>query len=1110
MYNSSVKTCCLITISLLWLSYTIGQDNSLIFNSLNRSSGLPNNTINDITQDELGFIWFATNDGLVRYDSPTQMKIFRKGDIGLLSSNIRCIHSTKDSTLWIGTDFGGLTELNITTLEFQNYNSTEAFPYAITNDVVTAFHLDSKGNKWIGTEEGLNIITCDSSKRISFKENKNRYPEGAILSIIEDDKGWIWIGTWGQGQGIYLYIPDEENINDSISFKMFTPSNIESSNNVWSIIQDNSHNYWIATHGAGLFYMSIPDSIDINNQYDDWNPNFKNYSFSSKPSESLDSDIVYDINKDNHGNLWIATVAGLKILKNFDINKPISEQNVETHTSMPFNETSIIGDILSKLYFDKNNIMWIGAFKGVSQYHQYANQFDFIKITSNEQRSRNLVVNIEQINKHEVLMATDNQGALIYNTDKGFIDYSKTDFLPKSFKSIYDICLDSGNKHYLAVRNGILHVDLDKQIFKFHKLPDSLINRYGVFPIKNVFKDNENKIWCGSEYGLFILDNNQLNPTLKPYLENQLSDVSITHIFQDSRNNIWISTYNGLNKLVKTGEEYLIRIFKRASEEDKNTIPQNQILSIGEYDNHIYLGARNGIFSLNLDSETFNNLDFQIDRHNIADFSISETGILWASTSDGILKCDLVNSEINFFEETEGIGQVIMRPNTVTINEDQKIYFGGSNGFLKIDPETIIENDTPPEVYITDITTINSSGSYTTNGLNLDSITVSADNYSLSVDFAGLNYYQIEKNKFKYKLEGFDEDWVSAKPGQKAIYTNLKYGNYTLRVKAANSKGIWNEETADLIIIVKSYLWERTWFRIFTVLFIGIILWIIFKLFTKRINQRNKILSDFNESLNTEIANKKEAEAALLDREKSMTVLLEKLDNSNKELVRSNKDLEQFAFIVSHDMKEPLRTIGSFTNLLKKKYSATLDENAQVYINFITGGVNRLSDLIHSILEYSVTGNKEIEFTRADLNQIITNKIADLNQFIVDKNAEVNLKNKLPVINCVGDQIGMVFYNIILNGLKFNTSEKPTVQISAVKNEKNWEFAIRDNGIGIPKEHQKQVFELFKRLHRKEEFEGTGIGLALTSKIIHNHQGKLWIDSAQGQGTTIFFTLPIS
>jgi len=276
--------------------------------------------------------------------------------------------------------------------------------------------------------------------------------------------------------------------------------------------------------------------------------------------------------------------------------------------------------------------------------------------------------------------------------------------------------------------------------------------------------------------------------------------------------------------------------------------------------------------------------------------------------------------------------------------------------------------------------------------------------------------------------------------------------------------------------------------------------------YTKNIRNRNEILKEYNERLNAQIRQTESAKESLEEREKHMKVLLEKLDQSNQELMRSNKDLEQFAYVASHDMKEPLRTVGTFTNLLNRKFGSQLEENGRDYMEFIVEGVERMSALINSLLTYSQVGKKDIELSTNDLNLIVQSKIKDLSNIIAEQNVNV-ICDKLPIVYCAGDQIGMVFYNLMLNGIKFNKNPRPTLKISFEEDRKYWTFSVQDNGIGIPKQYQKQIFEIFKRLHSREEYEGTGIGLALCKKIVTRHNGNITLRSSKGKGTTFYFSI---
>lgn len=240
----------------------------------------------------------------------------------------------------------------------------------------------------------------------------------------------------------------------------------------------------------------------------------------------------------------------------------------------------------------------------------------------------------------------------------------------------------------------------------------------------------------------------------------------------------------------------------------------------------------------------------------------------------------------------------------------------------------------------------------------------------------------------------------------------------------------------------------------------------------------------------------------ITDRKKTETALQQK----SEELAKSNKELEQFAYIASHDLKEPLRTVSNYVDLFETQYKGKLDENADIYLNFIKGATSRMQTLISDLLEYSRIGsNKNI--TTIDCNEMVGNLLNDMKASIAESGGKINFKN-LPVINAYPD-LKSLFQNLIGNAVKFRKgSEKLVINITAKDKGKEWLFAIQDNGIGIEKKYYDRIFIIFQRLHSKEEYAGTGIGLAQCKKIIELHNGKIWIESELGKGSTFYFTIP--
>lgn len=236
-------------------------------------------------------------------------------------------------------------------------------------------------------------------------------------------------------------------------------------------------------------------------------------------------------------------------------------------------------------------------------------------------------------------------------------------------------------------------------------------------------------------------------------------------------------------------------------------------------------------------------------------------------------------------------------------------------------------------------------------------------------------------------------------------------------------------------------------------------------------------------------------------------IIEEKLNFTITELNRSNEELEQFAYVASHDLQEPLRMIKSYTQLLEKKYKSNLDPTADNFINFIIDGSTRMQNLIRDLLEYSRVKTKETSYKEESLEEIVKTVTSILHISISENNAEI-IYDKLPYIVCDKLQIIQLIQNLISNSIKFRSSNNPQIHISAQENESEYIIKVCDNGIGIDPQFKDSIFIIFKRLHPNTEYSGTGIGLAIAKKIIERHNGSIWVESELGSGSTFYFTLP--
>jgi light-regulated signal transduction histidine kinase (bacteriophytochrome) len=234
----------------------------------------------------------------------------------------------------------------------------------------------------------------------------------------------------------------------------------------------------------------------------------------------------------------------------------------------------------------------------------------------------------------------------------------------------------------------------------------------------------------------------------------------------------------------------------------------------------------------------------------------------------------------------------------------------------------------------------------------------------------------------------------------------------------------------------------------------------------------------------------------------------EGLRQAKEELERSNAELEQFAYIASHDLQEPLRMVSSYTQLLARRYQGKLDADADDFIGFAVDGANRMQRLIQDLLTYSRVNTRGRPFAPTDCNEVLAQVKLNLSLAIEENGATIRY-DKLPTILADDGQLIQLFQNLIGNAIKFHGEEPPRIEVSARQTEGEWLFSVADNGIGMEPQYHERIFVIFQRLHGRSSYPGTGIGLAVSKRIVGRHGGRIWVESAPGEGSTFYFTIPV-
>lgn len=939
---------------------------------------------------------------------------------------------------------------------------------------------DKKGFLWFCTDYGL----CSYNGKSFNTYEQDSLLSGPILSISEDNYGRKLVSSMKEGIIV---------LTDSGTKRFTIPQNkpftqilyaVYKNKRIWTISRENGqdlyevtgqsvkkHELRTTTGTSVLFNKLIETSTEL--LFATSRGIYKVTDTLIKPYlQDIITGPVQDIKKSKDGTYWAASGNRIVNIKN---GKIIQAYNLEPQ------------QIASSILCDKNNNVWVAL---------YGDGILFIKdgkledITGKLAIRSTLINDMQQDTEGNIWIATYDAGVYKLRTldvlDYSLGDGKKHNLLCYSLEKYKDETLLIGTMGAAFVwekgeKTPVATLAADEFVYFVKSYQDSIFigTSRRLYMSKNngthkafsysfrelgaisFCKDYRNRIWIGSYRNLYHLEGEKVVPdTLPVVLKSRRFNV----IREDRQHNLWLGTRSGLIKY--DGREFAEIKFPLAAHH-KNF--QN-IRDIRQ-DSHdrIWVATEGGLLCLYGDScKIFTVLDGLT--HNKCNRIIEDNkNTLWIGTLRGLNYLDLNTFEIKKY------GAGIFPKEVISLYcSDQNILFvGTAEGLSSIKMSRIVVDDSPPPLYITAVKT---SGAL----INMpERVSLPYNDTKLHIDFIGLNYNSTNSVEYRYKITDLDRNWHYTKINSLEL-SSLPSGSFTFILHARKNKGEWGPAST-IEIKVSTPFWKTWWFIItLLVIIIGAIIKIV--------------------QTRQDIINRKKTEILLKD-------LNEKLEKRAAELALSNAELEQFAYVASHDLQEPLRMVTSFMTLLENKYKSQLDEKALQYIFYARDGAKRMRQIILDLLEYSRAGRNK-EKTSVDLNLVVQEAIALNAATVREKHATVSWKD-LPAVIGDAPALRQVFQNLIGNGLKYQNKEVvPIIIIRAInESETHWEFEVQDNGIGIEPRYFEKIFIVFQRLHTKEEFAGTGIGLAICKKIIENHHGKIWVTSVPEKGTTFHFTI---
>ena len=1019
-------------------------------NQVNNSTTISNDIVYDIAQDRDGLIWVGTGSGLDNYDpKKDEFKHYRPGRDIIVND----VLIGSNNNIWLGTT-SGLYLFNKQHKTFQLFAHKPETGNSLSNNLIYQVALDDTGLIWIATMDGLNSFNPATQQFVVYKKNPSvagGLQTNWIRTVFKDHTGNIWIGTIGSGiarfepgSGHFIQYKNEPFNKNSLAH-----------NDVLSFAEDNSQHLWIGTENGGIsvFNPTQKQFIHISNDLTD--------------PQSLSNNSVYALYKDDIGNMWAGTWAnGANLL-------PVIGKKFNTYTQVPGKINSLSNPAVLAITGDDRGDVWIGTDGGgLNRFNINDRLFTHFSHDAKQKNSvqNNYIITVIKAGVDLLALGYHRGGLDIFDTKTEKVRHHIPIRNPedKEFElSVNCLFKDRTGNFWVGTWGG--------GVF----LLDSMYKRIGVYRhqitatqslnsdfINCITQDKSGNIMIGTTDGLCILDAANKNFTQYRHSTNDLQSIShneVNKIMEDKQGRIWVASAGGLDLFdIKKG--------KLISYKESEGLPASSIQSIEE----------------------------------------DGRGNLWISTINGISLFNPGTQKFRNYTPDDGLQGKEFKNCASFVSKEGYMFFGGTNGFNFFKPDDLKENQFIPPVYITGFQVFNkpqipgTKDSVLQNTITeTESITLFYKQSVISFEFAALNFTYSEKNQYAYKLEGFDEDWIYAGTNRLATYTNLDPGEYTFRVKASNNDGVWNQQGTAIRLEITPPFWKTWWFLLSLLLSLaGLAALIIDIRFRNIKNQKIKLIQQVKAQTAQLVKLNTEEKSARIEAEKSRA----DADEANEKLVASNQQMEQFAYVASHDLKEPLRTISSFIKLLQKKYQGKLDEQADKYIYFITDASERMKVLIDDLLQFSRIGSNK-ELSSINCNELLKTVLQDIEVAVKETNGIVKVE-ELPVINGYATEMKLLFQNLLVNAIKFRKKEVwPTVTISAIDKGPHWEFSVKDNGIGIAPEFREKVFMIFQRLHGMAEYEGSGIGLAHCHKIVGLHHGKIWVESQPGEGSTFYFTI---
>ncbi len=1073
-----------VLFSMVCQAMVMPEPNSLAFKSSSILNSLPSKDVQSVYQDRDGYIWISTRNGLFQYDGysiTTYKSNLYRPDL-LTNNNIYCVAEDAQHRLWIGT-YSGLNVLDKQTGQIRKIDDPEINGIGISQILVT-----SDNRILFATEGGLLEYLEDGNRFLAFNQDNTGgvFPKTTVKSLFEDDRGDIWIGTWSQG--LFRY---EKRTGEYWKYPQ-----MNSGNSAHVVFQDSHKNIWVGTWGAGLHLL-----------HDAYNPEkttWTTFTHDENRSGTISDNLIYAISEDlNTNSLWVGTRSGLSILSLRDMEMlHWSFENCYSGES----ENSITSSEVASLLRDRQGIMWVGMIGGgVNMANTRKAKFNLDRLSEAKRILKsNSVRSILLDDEGQLWMGISTYGFGVEDRRTGKFTHhgQMPDFSSyRGISTVMSIMQSPSTGHiWIGVYNGgAYEIDKSAPVGKRVKAYNSsnapwMCNSC----IYYICEDSKQNLWFATKSGVSMraADGTPVRFDSLKVGDVAVRDMVVMQLVEGHDSEMWLaSNTHGVIRIQGSGNSLSGYTFSGYSVSNGKLNSDYANCIYKDVEGRIWVGTGGSGLSLYDAVE-----DVFLPAHKlwnlpgdaVTNIQSDKKGNLWLGTNAGLLRLtvprDLQNVTYRLYTTSDGLQDNIFNRGASFVASDGEMFFGGHRGYNSFYPDKQDEQVFSSPVVITDIKVFNQSWTALSDKerseiSNLsprftDKIVLDYKRNNFSIEFSALEYANPERNRYAYRLDGFDAGWQYTDASKRfAYYNNLKSGTYTFYVKSSNSNGIWDENIQTVKVVILPPPWKTWWaYTLYIIVLLGIS-WYIYRIVRNRIRLRNALH-------------------------------LREMEQAKSEEINHAK--LQFFTNITHELLTPLTIISASVDELKQTAPAYKEQ-----YDVMTHNINRLIRLLQQILEFrkAETGNLKLKVLQGDLVLFIRRSLDGFRPLMKKKDIRFTIQSDAD--KCLAffdpDKLDKILYNLLSNASKYNKpGGKVGIELNCDEVNGIACIIVKDNGPGIPKESQKNLFKRFyEGDYRKFNTIGTGIGLSLVRDLVTLHHGSISVESEEGKGAAFKIQFPV-